>query len=84
MRRTIIAGNWKMHTDHEAGARLAGEILGGLEGKEFELLEPESQDSLISWGFFNREIVSQWRNQPRPYPVYRIPRIDPGIERYME
>lgn len=48
------------------------------------LLEPESQDSLISWGFFNREIVSQWRNQPRPYPVYRIPRIDPGIERYQD
>jgi hypothetical protein len=48
------------------------------------LLEPESQDSLISWGFFNREIVSQWRNQPRPYPVLRLPRIDPGIERYQD
>lgn len=48
------------------------------------LLEPDSQDSLISWGFFNREIVSQWRNQPRPYPVFRLPRIDPGIECFLD
>jgi hypothetical protein len=48
------------------------------------LLEPESQDSLVSWGFFNREIVSQWFNQPRPYPVYRLPRVLPGIERYQD
>jgi dipeptidyl-peptidase-4 len=36
------------------------------------LLEPESTDSLISWGFFNREIVTQWSNKPKEYPVYRI------------
>jgi triosephosphate isomerase len=30
MRRTILAGNWKMNLDHLAGAALAKEICGGL------------------------------------------------------
>lgn len=48
------------------------------------LLEPESADSLASWGFFNRVLVSQWRGQPREYPVYRIPRLTIPIPRYQE
>lgn len=36
------------------------------------LLEPESGDSLFSWGFFNREIISQWTNRPQRYPIYRL------------
>jgi triosephosphate isomerase len=31
MRRTILAGNWKMNLDHLAGAALASEIRAGLE-----------------------------------------------------
>ncbi len=34
MRRTIVAGNWKMNMDHVEGAALAGEIVAGLEGRE--------------------------------------------------
>ena len=34
MRRTIIAGNWKMNVDHIEGAALAGDIVSGLEGRE--------------------------------------------------
>jgi hypothetical protein len=48
------------------------------------LLEPESKDSLLSWGFFNREIVSQWYGTPLSYPVYRIPRIENPIELFHE
>jgi hypothetical protein len=36
------------------------------------LLEPESPDSLATWGFFNRIIVQQWSNRPGPYPVWRL------------
>jgi len=32
MRRTIIAGNWKMNMDHREGAALAREIRNGIEG----------------------------------------------------
>ena len=36
-----------------------------------EILEPESKDSLLRWGFFNREIVMQWTGKPGKYPVFR-------------
>ncbi len=36
-----------------------------------ELLEPESKDSLLKWGFFNRELVEQWTERPGKYPVFR-------------
>jgi len=36
-----------------------------------EILEPESKDSLLKWGFFNREIVMQWTGRPGKYPVFR-------------
>ena len=34
MRRTIVAGNWKMNMDHLEGARLADSVTAGLEGKD--------------------------------------------------
>jgi hypothetical protein len=36
------------------------------------LLEPDHPDSLVSWGTFNRELVSQWGGQPLAVPVFRI------------
>jgi hypothetical protein len=48
------------------------------------LLEPESMDSLVSWGFFNRVLVSQWSGRANIYPVYRIPRLTIPIQRYQE
>lgn len=44
MRRTVIAGNWKMNKDHREGAALAREIRVGLEeretGSEIVLIPP--------------------------------------------
>jgi triosephosphate isomerase len=34
VRRTIVAGNWKMNLDHKAGAGLARAIIAGLEDRE--------------------------------------------------
>jgi hypothetical protein len=36
------------------------------------LLEPESDDGLLVWNFFDRYVVSQWRRQLQTYPVYRL------------
>lgn len=36
------------------------------------LLEPESDDGLIVWNFFDRYLASQWGGGPRTYPVYRL------------
>jgi len=48
------------------------------------LLEPQCEDSLASWGFFNRILVSQWTDKPLLYPVYRWHRTDNPPNRYQE
>jgi len=36
------------------------------------LLEPESDDGLCVWNFFDRHLVPQWGRQPMSYPVFRL------------
>jgi len=36
------------------------------------LLEPESDDGLLVWNFFDRHIVSQWGRGAQTYPVYKL------------
>ncbi len=36
------------------------------------LLEPQSEDSLLKWNFFDRYLMPQWGNYYFPYPVYKI------------
>lgn len=36
------------------------------------LLEPQSNDGLLTWNFFNRYLVPQWGQGYNPYPVYKI------------
>ncbi len=36
------------------------------------LLEPESDDGLVLWNFFDRHITSQWGSQALPLPVYKL------------
>lgn len=43
--------------------------LGGLAAC---LLEPDSGDGLLTWNFFDRYLLTQWRRTLLPYPVYRL------------
>jgi hypothetical protein len=36
------------------------------------LLEPESDDGLVVWNFFDRYLVQQWSQAPQVYPVYKL------------
>jgi len=36
------------------------------------LLEPESDDGLLKWNFFDRYLVPEWGGGYYPYPVYRL------------
>jgi len=36
------------------------------------LLEPQSNDGLMTWNFFDRYLVPQWGTGYYPYPVYKI------------
>jgi len=48
------------------------------------LLEPESTDSLASWGFLNKKLVSQWSRNPNPYPIYRLMKVEQPIQRIQD
>jgi len=38
------------------------------------LLEPESDDGLCVWNYFDKHIiVSQWSREPGTYPVFKAP-----------
>jgi Zinc carboxypeptidase len=36
------------------------------------LLEPQSNDGLLTWNFFDRYLVPQWGRGYYPYPVYKV------------
>ena len=36
------------------------------------LLEPESDDGLLVWNFFDRYLVAQWSRELQTVPVYRL------------
>ncbi len=36
------------------------------------LLEPESDDGLIAWNFFDRYLFLEWRRKPENCPVYKL------------
>lgn len=37
------------------------------------LLEPETDDGLLLWNFFDTYLVPQWGREYYPYPVYKVP-----------
>jgi hypothetical protein len=36
------------------------------------ILEPESEDGLITWNFFDRYLTRQWSRAAQPCPVHRV------------
>lgn len=36
------------------------------------LLEPESDDGMVVWNFFDRYLAAQWGRAPQTYPVYKV------------
>jgi len=59
-KREFPAGTWLVRAAQPLG-RLAA-----------YLLEPESDDGLLVWNCFDRDIVSQWGRGAQTYPVYKL------------
>lgn len=36
------------------------------------LLEPQTDDCLLKWNFFDKYLTAQWGNRFYPYPIYRL------------
>ena len=43
------------------------------------LLEPESDDGLLVWNFFDRYLVPQWSRSPQTYPVHKLYSTQPLV-----
>jgi hypothetical protein len=67
-----VKGDYRMETrTFPAGTIVipAAQPLGRLAAY---LLEPESDDGLLAWNFFDRYAVPQWSREPQTYPVYKL------------
>lgn len=71
-RLNLIKGEYRMEKkDFPKGTYFVG-TAQPLANLAAYLLEPESDDGLLVWNFFDRTLVSQWRQEPQTYPVYRL------------
>ncbi len=71
---TKLKGEFITEEQHfEAGTYLVktGQKLGNLVSY---LLEPEADDGLLSWNYFDRYLAPQWGRSYFPYPVYKLMR----------
>ncbi len=67
-----IEGNYVVEKkEFKAGTYifLTGQKLGWLVSY---LLEPQADDSMLKWNYFDRYLVPQWGGNYYPYPVYRL------------
>jgi hypothetical protein len=58
--RTFAEGTFHVST---------AQVLGPLAAT---LLEPESDDGLVFWNFFDRHLAAQFGGQPPPFPVFKV------------
>jgi len=70
--QTNIAGSYEMITKIFPKGTLIVSMSQPLSNVASYLLEPESDDGLVSWNFFDRYIVKQWSRQSLPYPVFKL------------
>ncbi len=71
-RTNQVTGEYRMETaDFPVGTLLVrtAQPLGLLASY---LLEPESDDGLLVWNFFDKYLASQWGRGPQGYPVYKL------------
>ena len=69
---TNIKGEYIAEKNHFAAGTIiikTGQPLGNLAAY---LLEPEADDGLLSWNFFDKYIVPQWGRNYFPYPAFKV------------
>ena len=69
---TNVAGEYQTVTmDFPAGTYFVStaQTLGSVAAY---LLEPESDDGLVVWNYFDRYLATQWSRAAQPYPVFKL------------
>jgi hypothetical protein len=70
--QTRAVGSYEITTKVFPEGTLIVPMTQSLSNVASYLLEPESDDGLVRWNFFDRYIVKQWSRQPVPYPVFKL------------
>lgn len=71
-RTNQVSGEYKISTVEFPQGTLVVRMAQPLGNLAAYLLEPESDDGLLVWNFFDRHIVSQWGRGFQTYPVYKL------------
>ena len=67
-----VKGEYKTETIEFAEGTLLIRTAQPLGNVAAYLLEPESDDGLLVWNYFDRYLVPQWSRAPQIYPVYKL------------
>lgn len=67
-----IDGKYTRDTINFAAGTLVVRTAQPLANLAAYMLEPQSNDGLMTWNFFDRYLVPQWGRGFYPYPVYKI------------
>jgi hypothetical protein len=69
---TMVTGEYAtVEREFPAGTYLVttAQALGAVAAS---LLEPESDDGMVYWNFFDRYLAAQWGGAPQVYPVFKL------------
>ncbi len=71
-RINTVQGEYKTETKEFPIGSLIVHTAQPLANLAAYLLEPESDDGLLVWNFFDRYLVPQWSRTPQIYPAYKL------------
>lgn len=67
-----VKGEYNLEKKMFASGALVVRLAQPLGSLAASLLEPESDDGLLAWNFFDRYLAAQWSRRLSVYPVYRL------------
>jgi hypothetical protein len=71
-RTNTVTGEYATETREFAAGTIFVSLAQPLANVAAYLLEPESDDGLIVWNFFDRELVGQFGRGPASFPIYKL------------
>jgi len=71
-RLNAVSGEYAAETKEFPAGTIFVTLAQPLANVAAYLLEPQSDDGLVVWNFFDRDLVGQWARQPSPCPVYKL------------
>jgi hypothetical protein len=78
-RMNTVTGEYKTESREFGAGTLVVRTAQPLASLASYLLEPESDDGLLVWNYFDRYLVPQWSRAPQTYPVHKLYSLQPLV-----